>query len=129
MAPFNTVPARNQQLLERSSVPHKFRFSSACLPFQPCDNITLQWLRTLLTLAIALLGVVIAERPSRIRSSVLLLFIAAAALGAQGRHLEAGAAASPSRSSGSRAGVQGCRRRSRASCRTRWKAKRGLWKR
>jgi len=40
------------------------------------------WLRTLLTLAIALLGVVIAERPSRIRSSVLLLFMAVAALSA-----------------------------------------------
>ena len=40
------------------------------------------WQRTLLTLAMALLGVVIAERPSRIRRSVLLLFIAAAALSA-----------------------------------------------
>ncbi len=38
------------------------------------------WQRTLLTLAMVLLGVVIAERPSRIRRSVLLLFIAAAAL-------------------------------------------------
>ena len=40
------------------------------------------WQRALLTLAMALLGVVIAERPSRIRRSVLLLFIAAAALSA-----------------------------------------------
>ena len=38
------------------------------------------WQRTVLTLAMALLGVVIAERPTRIRLSVLLLFIAAAAL-------------------------------------------------
>ena len=38
------------------------------------------WQRTLLTLAMALLGVVIAERPNRIRRSVLLLFFAAAAL-------------------------------------------------
>ena len=40
------------------------------------------WQRTLLTLAMALLGVVIAERPGRIRRSVLLLFIAAASLSA-----------------------------------------------
>ena len=38
------------------------------------------WQRTLLTLFMALLGVVIAERPSRIRLSVLLLFIAATVL-------------------------------------------------
>ncbi len=40
------------------------------------------WQRTLLAVAMALLGVVIAERPSRIRRSVLLLLIAAAALSA-----------------------------------------------
>ena len=40
------------------------------------------WQRTMLTLAMALLGVLIAERPSRIRRSVLLLFIASAALSA-----------------------------------------------
>ena len=38
------------------------------------------WQRTLLALVLALLGAVIAERPSRIRSSVMLLFFAAAAL-------------------------------------------------
>ena len=38
------------------------------------------WQRTLLTLVMALLGVVIAERPSRIRLSVLLLFIVATVL-------------------------------------------------
>ena len=40
------------------------------------------WQRTLLTLAMGLLGVLIAELPSRIRRSVLLLLIAAAALSA-----------------------------------------------
>ena len=40
------------------------------------------WQRTLLTLAMVLLGLVIAERPSRIRRSALLLFSAASALSA-----------------------------------------------